>query len=250
MTEGQSQPPRTHIIACDVLREEIEILADELTHIEGRDYLPMGLHDSPKMLLSSLQDHLAAAEKNLRVEAVVLIYGLCGNGTAGLGPKRVKLVLPRAHDCITLYMGSAKRYAACQRAQPDTYFFTPGWMRGKRTPGPERAEQLRMEYSERFDDPDDIDYLIEADNEVWARHGHAAYIDLGLPNRNDYPETARDCARWLGWEFASLKGDPTLLNDTLAGNWDTSRHLIVHPGESVQPAHDDSILCAKACVRQ
>ena len=43
------------------------------------------------------------------IEAIVLAYGLCGRGTAGLRPLRHKLVIPRAHDCITVFMGNCKR---------------------------------------------------------------------------------------------------------------------------------------------
>lgn len=237
--------PRIAVIACDVLKDEIDYLTSGSDHIVSIQYLPMGLHDQPSLLLNELQGWLAVAENDPKAEAVVLIFGLCGNGTVGLSPRRVDLVLPRAHDCVTLYMGSAERYAAYQKAHPDAYYFTPGWMRGKRTPGPERLEELRRDLSSRFDDPDDVEFLIETEKEQLARHGRAAYVDLGLPNRADYPEKAQSCAHWLGWKYDSLEGDPTLLIDTLAGNWDVSRHLIVHPGESIQPSHDARVAVAK-----
>ncbi len=237
--------PRISVIACDVLQDEIELLTAQWDHIVAVEYLPMGLHDRPALLLNELQGWLAVAENDPQVDAVVLIYGLCGNGTVGLSPRRVDLVLPRAHDCVTLYMGSAERYAAYQREHPDAYYFTPGWMRGKRTPGPERLDELRREYAERFDDPDDVDFLIETERAQWARHGRAAYVDLGLPNRADYPQKALGCAHWLGWKYDSLKGDPVLLRDTLAGDWDIARHLVVHPGESIQPSYGPSVMTAK-----
>jgi hypothetical protein len=44
-----------------------------------------------------------------RHEAVLLGYGLCNNGVVGLHAP-VPLVISRAHDCITLLLGSRERY--------------------------------------------------------------------------------------------------------------------------------------------
>jgi hypothetical protein len=44
-------------------------------------------------------------------EAVLLGYGLCGNSTAGLKARRQPLVIPRAHDCCTLFLGSREKFA-------------------------------------------------------------------------------------------------------------------------------------------
>lgn len=239
-----TRPPRVTVLACDVLREEVEHLAADMPHILRSEYLPMGLHDQPDVLRSELRGWIALAENDPRTEAVVLIYGLCGNGTADLSTRRVPLVLPRAHDCITLYLGSAARYAAYQKAHPEAYFYTPGWMREKRTPGPDRAAKMRAELSERFDDREDVDYLMEMEEAVWAQHHRAAYIDLGLPNRADYPEKARACAASLKWDFEHLTGDVNLLRDTLAGRWSADRHLVLQPKEAIHPTHDGKIVRA------
>ena len=68
------------------------------------------------------------------IEAVALAYGLCGCGTAGLQPRRHKFVIPRAHDCIALFMGSKDAYAEQQRLCPTCYYYTPGWNRERRVP--------------------------------------------------------------------------------------------------------------------
>jgi hypothetical protein len=237
-------PPRIYLLACDVLKAELELLTAGATHIVQTHYLPMGLHDQPAILRSELQACLSIAEFMPDVEAVVLMFGLCGNGTAGLVPRRVPLVLPRAHDCITLYLGSRERYAAYHQAHPDAYFYTPGWMDGKRTPGPERLESLRMEFSARFDDPDDVEYLLDLERDMWRRRGRAAYIDLGLRDDSQYRQQLAHCTHWLGWQSETLAGDPTLIRDTLAGRWDDARHLIVQPGQVVRPSGDERIVTA------
>ena len=41
---------------------------------------------------------------------MVLAYGLCGGVTAGLHAGSITLVIPRAHDFITIFLGSRDRY--------------------------------------------------------------------------------------------------------------------------------------------
>ena len=53
---------------------------------------------------------------------------LCNNGVAGLRTKRVSLIVPRTHDCITLLLGSKERYREYFDAHPGTYFHFTGWI--------------------------------------------------------------------------------------------------------------------------
>ena len=238
-------PPRIFVLACDVLQEEIETISDSLRHVVRWEFLPMGLHDRPRQMRMELQAWIEVAEADPRVEAIVLIYGLCGHGTAGLTTKRVPLILPRAHDCITLFIGSAKRYQDYFAEHPDAYFYTPGWMRENRTPGPEREKALRKQLEERYDDPETIEMLMEAEASCWQGNHHATYVDFGLPQHHALPDRAKSCADRMGWSFEKIHGDPTLLHDTLGGNWKDDTHLIIQPGQSIQPSYDDRIVCAK-----
>ena len=45
-----------------------------------------------------------------RDDYILLGYGLCSRRTAGLTTDHTPLVIPSAHDCITLFLGSSKRY--------------------------------------------------------------------------------------------------------------------------------------------
>ncbi len=52
-----------------------------------------------------------AVERETDAEAIVLGYGLCSRGTEKLRCQRCQLVVPRAHDCITLLLGDKQRYS-------------------------------------------------------------------------------------------------------------------------------------------
>lgn len=231
------------MLACSVFEQEIALLAGDAPHIKETRFFEIGLHDHPDRLRATLQENLAAVDTRTDIEAVALVYGLCGRGTAGLRPLRHKLVIPRAHDCITVFMGSKEAYAGHQRRCPTCYYYTPGWNRGRRVPGPEKLAALKEALERRFD-PDDVDYLLEIERAQWAQHDTATYIDLGTEDAETEADYARRCAEWLGWKFERIRGDASLLRDLLHGRWDDARFQIVAPGMQLSHATDDTILRA------
>jgi hypothetical protein len=233
--------PRIALLACSVFEREIALYGRGGNHLAEIRFLEMGLHDRPDQLRAILQQNLDEVDARTDIEAVALAYGLCGRGTAGLQPSRHKLVISRAHDCITVFMGSKEAYAEHQRRCPTCYFYTPGWNRGRRVPGPEKLEALRADLAARFDQ-DDVDFLVQAEREQWAMHDTATYLDLGTEDAATEADYARKCAGWLGWKFEQLRGDPALLRDLLWGNWDAGRFQIIEPGARLGHATDDSIM--------
>ena len=174
-------------------------------------------------------------------DAILVGYGLCSNGLEGIVARHTPLVIPRAHDCITVFLGSKEAYAGHHRRCPTCYYYTPGWNRGRRVPGPEKLEALRTELATRFD-PDDVEFLIRSERDQWALHDTATYLDLGTDDAESEAAYARKCADWLGWKFERLQGDPTLLRDLLRGRWDADRFQFIEPGEELAHSPDEQVM--------
>jgi hypothetical protein len=162
---------------------------------------------------------------------------------------RHQLVIPRAHDCIAIFMGSKEAYAEHQRRCPTCYYYTPGWNRGRRVPGPEKLEATRAELAAKFD-AEDVEYLIETERATWAMHDTVSYLDLGTDDARAEADYARKCADWLGWKFEHLRSDPTLFRDLLWGRWDPERFQIIQPGMQLGHSPDGSILRAEPAAPQ
>lgn len=226
-----------------MLDNEVAALTRDATHIVHREFFEMGLHDNPGGLRQRLAEAIACAEAEPLVEAVVLVYGLCGLALVDLSPQRCRLVVPRAHDCITLFLGSKERYAEEMREEPGTYWYAPGWNREQRVPGPDREAKLRALYAEKFG-PDEVDALLEMDRESFAHHTRAAYVDLGQAGDERHGQYAARCAESLGWRFARRRGDPRLLRDLLHGAWDEERFLVVEPGQQIAFSANGAIVKA------
>ena len=241
MLPNQPQRPEpTAVIACRVIEEELRHLGAGLPHILAFEFFEVGLHDRPNQLRTQLQAGIARCEANPEVSVILLGYGLCGTATVGLSPRRCTLVLPRAHDCVTLFLGSKEKYAACVSREPGTYWYCPGWNRSGRSPGPDREAALRKEYSEKFG-AEEADYLIETERTTLAQYTTAAYTSLGMPGDDDQRRYAERCARSLGWRFRHCPGDASLLRDLLSGPWSEDRFLVVRPGQAIAHAPDERI---------
>lgn len=239
--------PVVGLIACSVFEREIAMLQRDLPPPKAVELLEIALHDRPDVLRESLRQALEAMERVDGLDAVVLVYGLCGLGTTGLSPRRYPLVLPRAHDCMTLFLGSKERYAAHQKSCPGCYYYTPGWNRARRVPGPDKLALLEEEFSRSFE-PDDVEFLLDSERAAWAMHDTATYIDLGTDDAAAEASYARRCAEFLGWKFEAIHGDPSLLRDLLTGPWDDERFQIVLPGNALAHRADETILAAVPIV--
>ena len=109
------------VIACNVLEAEVRHWGAGLAQIGEFVFLPQGLHNEPVRLQRELQAAIDRAEANPAVDAIALVYGLCSRGVENLRHPRCPLVIARAHDCVTLFLGDKDRYADSLKAHPGTY---------------------------------------------------------------------------------------------------------------------------------
>ncbi|MDP3176602.1 MAG: DUF1638 domain-containing protein, partial [Spirochaetaceae bacterium] len=160
---------------------------------------------------------------------------------AGIQAREAPLVVPRAHDCITFFLGSKERYKAYFDGHPGTYWYSPGWIETGTQPGRDRSEALRRGYVEKYGE-DNADYLMEMEQDWMRKYSSCAYLSLGGFDDAAYRAYARECAEYLGWTFDEPGGDSSLIRDFLSGDWDDGRFLIVPPGRRIAASFDDGIL--------
>jgi hypothetical protein len=231
------------VIACAVLEPEVRHFTADADHLTALEFLPMGLHENPALLQQELQLRIDRAEADPATEVIVLVYGLCGRGVENLRHERCPIVIARAHDCVTLFLGDKDRYATYQKENVGTYWYNPGWIRGKASPGPEREAHLRSQYEQDYDE-EDVEFLLETDRAALAHYKKAAYVGLGLGDADGEANYTKTCAACQGWGFDRIPGDPKLLQDLLTGPWDAQRFLIVPPRHVIRLTADDDIIKA------
>jgi hypothetical protein len=230
---------RLKLISCEVLFRELCALVARSPHQVDVEFLPKGLHDlGGKKMAGRLQaviDEVDAAS----YDAILLGYALCGNGIVGLQAQKVPLVVPRGHDCITLFLGSRKRYLEYFDANPGTYFKTSGWIERGKSNSPQLGagvslDELVAKYGE-----DDGRYIFE---QLTQQYRQIAFIEMGVEPDARFEEAARAQAEALQWSFDKLQGELALLRRFINGDWESDDFLVVPPGSRIEPTYDDRIV--------
>jgi hypothetical protein len=238
------------VIACDVLAREICAVASRSPARVDLTFLPQGLHDEPNRLREMLASAIADAEsgkrynaftESLRYDFIVLGCGLCSNAVVGLSALRTPLVVPRAHDCVTLLLGSKERYREYFDSRRGVYWYSAGWIERSLQPGKERYERVYARYLEKYGE-DNAAYLMEAEQNWYKEYGYAAYVDWGFPAAEQYRRYTKECAAWLGWGYEELKGDPALLERMTGGDFRDAEVLVVPPGRRIVASNDADII--------
>jgi hypothetical protein len=210
------------------------------------EFLPKGLHDlGGKTMAARLQEVVGRTPEGL-YDAILLGYGLCGNGLDGLTARHTRLVLPRAHDCIALLMGSRDRYQQYFDSNPGTFYRSTGWLeRGKglqqlthQTLGLEEPlEALIHKYGE-----DNGRYLYEEMSRYRSRYGKLTFIETGLEADGNFVAEAAAEAKEKGWSFERLRGDLAWLRRLVGGEWAEAEFVVVNPGQSIAASYDAMIV--------
>jgi N-methylhydantoinase A/oxoprolinase/acetone carboxylase beta subunit len=227
---------RIHLIACGVLALDVKRVAERLGLDIATEFLEGGLHNDPGELRRRLQEAIDRASARGDCDRVVVGYGVCGRGAAGVYARNVPLVFPRAHDCIALFLGSDAAYKKEFARFPGTYYISAGWFtekvqpKSKKVDGPDAThgqgehERLVAKYGE-----DNARDIAEFKNSWRKNYQRAVFIDTGVGGRERYAEHARTMAEEFGWKYEEIPGELTLIEKMLTAEKSTPETLIVPP---------------------
>lgn len=243
-----AEVPRYRLIACEILFREICYCLSRCKPIVDVSFLPKGLHDMGERKMSArIQEEIERVDTT-KYDAILLGYGLCNNGTRGLR-STLPIVLPRAHDCITLLMGSKEKYSLYFQESPGTYFHSTGWIERNTDPNdtPDSIpSQLGInrnyqEYVEKYGE-DNARYLMDMLGDWLKNYKKLAYIDTHIGDFEAYKALTRDQARERGWEYEVVEGNVSLLMRLVNGDWNTQDFLVIPPMRGLRPTFDQDVI--------
>jgi hypothetical protein len=237
------------LIACEVFSRELRIAAAQSEQLVDCTFLPFGLHSTPNDLRARIQSEIDSAEAS-GYDYIVLGYCLCSRGTVNLSARSIPIVIPRAHDCITMFLGSRDRYSREFIEHPGTYYYSPGWIersdgeieQGYITETKERQLRERyVEYIEKYGE-DNAKFLIEQESQWLKNYTRAAFINMNVGNIESYRDFVCRVASSHAWEYQEIEGDMSLIYQLVSGQWHSGEFLIVMPGEQVIETFDDLVI--------
>ena len=248
------------IIACEIALREICFVAAQSPHLVDLEFLTQGLHDHPAEGLKQVQARIDAVPAG-RYDAILIGYGLCGNIVNGLRARSTALVIPRAHDCMTFFLGSRERYQQVSESLPGAYFYSSGWLECLRRRGTDVPPEMKQflptragmtdattsafqQWVERYGE-DEARYLLQVMDQWTANYTHGVLIDFDFTKILRLREQVEEICTKRGWQFKELQGDLRLLQGWINGEWDEQDFLTVQPSEEVTPSYDDLVIKAR-----
>jgi hypothetical protein len=253
---GPGVPGRRYkFIGCEIIYREACALASRCPHRVDVEFLRKGLHDLQTAdMVARIQQAVDAASAEEDCDAVLLGYARCNDGLVGVRARGVPLVIPRAHDCITLFFGSRRAYREEFDAHPGTYYMTTGWAErnvdDREQPLPAYGQagvMAKLGLTESFEEMvakygrENAEYIVETLGGWEQLYDRLLYIEMGVGNEAACIELARRRAEDRGWRFEKRPGDWTLLEKLFGGRWDED-FVIVRPGERIAARNDERIL--------
>ena len=237
---------RLKLISCEVLFREMGHACAHSPHQVDVEFLPKGLHDLGGRPMAAKVQEVVDRVPDGVYQAVLLGYGLCGNGLHGLTARHTRLVLPRAHDCIALLMGSRERYRAYFEQNPGTFYRSTGWLeRG-------RGLQQLTHNTIGFDDSlellirkygaDNGHYLYQEMTRYRTEYRKLTFIETGLEAGGRFLAEAAAEAREKGWGFERLRGELAWLQRLVDGEWAESEFVVAEPGQRFEASYDGQVM--------
>ena len=208
----------THLIACEMLRDEVE-LAMARTGIEYPTiWLDKGLHDTPEKLRASLQDKIDQLD---RYDTILLAMALCGGALDGISCGHARLAVPKFDDCIRIILSlePGMRNAADARS----LYYTRQWLdsAGHLT---RQQEQYLEKYGEKK--------TKKIMRLMLANYKSCRMVDTGAYDMAQWEDRARADADALNLEYGTQQGSVRVLEKLLRQEFD-EEFLVVEPGETL-----------------
>jgi len=173
------------IVACNVLKGEIESLTKDDPDFVHREYLEFALHEDSenmKRIITEKVDGLYG-----KVDAVLLGYAICQSLKDIPSELKVPTVMLPGADCIDALLGT-EEYNKEKKRCIGTWFSTPGWA----TEGVDGLiKAFRLDSAEGYEPQFFLDMMFED-------YERCLHIDTGIGKNEEYAEMSEDLADRLG----------------------------------------------------
>ena len=234
------------VIACEVIYRELCAAAAENENPVDLHFVRQALHSMGSIQMPIELQAIIDTIDTSQYEAILLGYGLCNNGTCGLVAD-IPIVIPRAHDCITLLMGSKEMYRDFFDKNPGTMYSTSGWsdLTSDFSDDDVYSEAKYQEFVELYGE-DAAEYVKETLFGFEKHYHKYCFINTGVGSTEQVRQSVIHQAQELGWEFEEIHGSDTLFKHLISGNWLEEEFIVIEPGHIAKPSYHDDIFKQEA----
>lgn len=236
-------------IICDVLLDSFNFWKPFSSHDIDIETIDSNNHEHPEKIKLLLQEKIDSLEvSSIKYDFILLGYGLCGKALEGLHSRNTPIVIPRAHDCITLFLGSKEKYNDYFINNPGTMFYIAAWIDRNGIANTRKDLSSlglfsdRKLYEGKYGE-EEVEYLVNL-SEAWTQNYNRALYISSLLSKTDYFSEIKKIACKNRWDYESIAENTLMIKDFVCGNWKEESFLIVPKSSSIYHKTDDSIMCS------
>ncbi len=231
------------LICCEVLMREACRLIADCPHTIDPEFTPKGAHEDSLKLHDIIQAAVDNASKKNEYDAILLGFGLCGNALVDVASSGIPLVIPRAHDCCTIFLGSRELFKQYFSDNPSMEWSSASYMErgdsyiregsvGKMMGLDKSYEQLEAEYGS-----ENATFIWET---LHPEQHSSEMIYINIPGTENlrYLEKFNTLACETNRSIKLINGDMRLLKGLLYGDWNSKEYLIINNREKIKGVYD------------
>ena len=172
------------IVACDILKPEIEFLTKDDPDFVVREYLEFALHEYPQEMKARIIETVNKYEG--QVDAVFLGYAICQSLDGVTDQLKVPTAMLQGADCIDVLL-TPKEYTNEKKICAGTWFISPGWAE-EGVNG--LIKEMHLDSIEGVDPQFFLDMLFDS-------YQRCLFIDDGIGNEEYYRKKSEEVANQL-----------------------------------------------------
>ena len=211
-------PENAHIVACKTLAPEIELVMRWRGVDMPVTFVESGKHLWPDKLRDCIQESIDSVPAG---KTILLVFGFCGNSMVGVKSRSHILVMPRAADCIPLFLGSRKTR---EEYGIYTYFFTKGYLESESNIVRD-YETVMKKYGEKRS--------LRVMREMMKHYKSIAIVDTGAFDPGELTEKVAPLAEIIDLPVSIVPGNLRIIDALLTGEWGEDEFLIIPGGSEI-----------------
>ncbi len=195
---------RIGVIACNVMKREMDQLLQEVPDIVEAIYLEIALHCYPQRMKETIKEQIRLMQN--KVDVIFLGYGYCQSLKGIEDEFEIPIVAPHMDDCIQILM-TPEKYASAIREEAGTWFMTPGWADA----GPEMViRELKADRVARYGkDP------LEIARRLFVHYRRGLFVDTGVGENEGFVDRAAEFCKTFNLTLEQTTGTKSVLRECL-----------------------------------
>jgi hypothetical protein len=195
---------RIGVVACDMMKLELDKLLSKIPGITEIIYLEAALHCRPKKMKETILENMVSIKE--RVDVIFLGYGYCQSLKGIEEEIDIPVVMPQMDDCLQIFM-TPQKYGEEIRKEVGTWFMTPGWAEvGVEMIIKENNLDRVVKYGK---DP------LEMAKRLFTHYRRVLYIDTGVGNDEYYIGKANEFCDIFTLTLEKTTGSSAVLEEYL-----------------------------------